>query len=484
MNMLKHLIKDRKGQTFDKLVARFLSHKKMVYDRDSFTKDYRILTGNKVFQSQRKIDSFFDSWTLQYGYPIVHAMRLGNFIRLTQDVCPVSMNTRLHQTFVIPINFVAENSAYADINKTEPRLWLNPPQTEHIFEFRGLSKWFIINNQRASYFRVMYDMGNYHLIRFELLRGDLNKISPVTRGQTVDDLLFLAKIGYHPVVTYKLALDMLEYLHRETNELVWEMADHELKELSILLRYTPAYEIFKYFMLMTSRRFYKHKVQKSKHPSKFALEWACFGGLDKCQKHTYGAFRQVIEQRESFEHLYEIICLGAKYSDRQIFKFIKVSMLSRLETQDMEIYLKALSCLENYSQLKESLNMIFRKTSAVEAIMTRSDKVRVVTGMCENSPEGCQAILDFTFQHPILVFKSLGLTQFKILLSYLMKSMYRKKQQRKLRLIVLYFNITDTDVIWLGMQSKRAWLSDNLSVVSRWLGEFIRYVKAEDYDLL
>lgn len=482
LHMVKHLITGDKSRIFEQLVSEFLYDDKIVFDRDSFTGVYQSVTQNRVFQTQRSIDKFFDSWTLQYGYPIVDAYRIGHLVRITQEVCPVSKNTNPNQTFIIPINLIPETKAYYEVNKTEPILWLVPPRTELIVDVSGLSKWFIINNQRASYFRVRYDEWNYKLLRFELLRGDLKKFSPVTRGQILDDVLFFAKIGAH--LMYDTALEMVEYLRRESNELPWEMAHFELKQLTNLLRFTPAFPKFKMFMMITSRRFYKLSVELARRPSKFAIEWACFAGLDRCKAYTFEGFKKIITGRESYDHLFEMICQGVKSSDRATFRFIKLALLNRLESMDMELYLKALSCVENYKHLKESLNLIFRRTSAIAATMTRADKVRVVTGMCENSAEGCQAIMDFIFQQPKLVYRSLGRSEFKTVLSYLTKSIYRREHQRRLQLIVSYLNITDTDLIWLGMRSKRLWLRDNLTYVTRWLGEYLRDIKIEDYNSL
>lgn len=479
MNMLKHLLEKNKGTVFHWIAVEFLAEDEITYDRDSFTKWYQILTAGQVFSTQRKIDEFMDSWTLQFGYPIVDAYRYGHIVRVTQSVCPVSKNTEKNQTFIVPINMVTERSAYREINFTAPMKWLIPPSDQTLFNISGVSKWFIINNQRTCYYRIRYDPWNYKLLRYELLRGDLNKISPVTRGQIIDDLMFLAKIGAQ--IMYDTALEMLEYLHRETHEIPWEMIDFELRQLANLLRFTPAYRKFKRFMLISTMRFYKAAVVGVERPSRIAIEWACFGGLENCKEYTSEAFKRIILEREGYEHLNLMICMGVKSSDKATFRYIKLALLNRLQTMDMELYYKALSCFDNYQQLKESLNMIFRFTSPLGEIMTSQDKVRVVTGMCENSAEGCQALLDFTFQHPKLVYKSMGSIKFKTVLSYLTKSVYNRKHERKLKFIIRYLNITDTDLIWQGMQSKKRWLQDNLTYVTRWLGEYLRDNVPEDF---
>lgn len=477
MHMLKHLISGVKHEVFDEIVAEFFSYPSIEYDRESFTDAIRAVTLNEVFRSQETINAFFDSWTLQYGYPIVDVIRDAHLLTVVQQVCPVSRNAIHNQMFIIPINVLPESVAIFDINDTQPYIWLR--KKTDTFEVSNIGKWFVINNQRASYFRVRYDEWNYNLLRFELLRGNLRKFSPVTRGQILDDVLFFAKIGAR--ITYKTALDVLEYLHRETDETTWEMVSYELKELAKLLRFTPAYPYFKHFMQISVLRFYQKGADVLSRISKNALHWACFGELQQCKAATYDAFKKIILHRASYEHLDEIICNGVRSMDTATFRYIKISLLLQLETLDFEMYVNALSCLDNYQQLKESLNMIFRKTSQLAGNMTKFDKVRVLTGMCENSQEGCQAILHFIFQQPKLVLAGLGEDPFKQVLSYLAQSVYQRKHQRRLRLVFMYLNITDTEDIWAGIQSKRIWLRDNLTIVTRWLQDFSQDRKTPDY---
>lgn len=477
MHMLKHLIGDSKDAIFYQIVAEFLSNPSEQYDRESFTEAFRTVTGNDVFKSQKTINGFFDSWTMQYGYPIVDVHRESHLLTVVQQVCPVSQNVIQNQTFIIPINVLAESVAIFEVNDTQPYIWLR--QKSETFSVPNMGRWFVINNQRASYFRVRYDDMNYNLLRFELLRGNLRKFSPVTRGQILDDVLFFAKIGAR--IRYETALGVLEYLHRETDETTWAMVSDELRELALLLRFTPAYPYFKHFMQISVLRFYMKGADELNRLSKYALQWACFGELTQCKAATYNAFKKLILYRASFEHLDEIICYGVRSMDTATFRYIKISLLLQLETLDFEMYVSALSCLDNYQQLKESLNMIFRKTSQLAAIMEPGHKERVLTGMCRNSQEGCQAILNFIFQQPKLVLAGLGEERFKTVLSNIAHSIYQRRHQRRLRLVLMYLNITDTEVIWAAIQSKRTWLMDNLATVTQWLQDFARDRKTPDY---
>lgn len=477
--MLKHLVESRKGNTFDWVVGEFLSGSDPLYTRNSFTNAFQQVTRETVFANHQSIDDFFDSWTFQYGYPIVEVHRRGHVLYFTQSVCPVSKNVDRDQSFVIPISIIAEPNAEIDINKTHPDIWLTKITEEIAVDIRGLSKWFLINNQRTGYYRVLYEDWNYKLLRFELLRGDLTKISPVSRGQLVDDVLFMAKIGN---VRYDRALEMVEYLKLETEETPWEMASFELHELNYYLRYTPAYAMFKHFMKVISRRFYKVRVEDSLEWSVLAMQWACFGQLQRCREFTYTTFLGIIKNRESYDHLYEIICNGVKSSDYQTFIYIKLSLLNRLQSLDQELYLHALSCFENRGQLKESLNLIFRGTSLIAASLTPAGKFRVVSGMCARTEEGAQAVLDFSFQHPSLVLRGLGHQFFHDMLLHLSKSIYKRRHQRQLRAILAHLGITNTEDIFTHMQWKRKWIELHLTYVTKLLADYSDVEVLEDYE--
>lgn len=158
MNMLKHLVEGNKGVMFHNTVSSFLSEDLIFYNRSSFLWAYQKITGYKVFASDQRIEAFFDSWTKQHGYPILKVTRSGHILNIIQLLVPWYTNiTR----FIVPISVVVEPRAYGDINRTQPDLWLFPKDDEVTYDIRGVSKWFLVNNQRTGYYRVLYDEWNY-----------------------------------------------------------------------------------------------------------------------------------------------------------------------------------------------------------------------------------------------------------------------------------------------------------------------------------
>lgn len=466
MNMLKHLIVTDKSSTFNMIVSQFLADEKVLYNRSHFIQAYQNVTENKVFSNAVDINLFFDGWTLQGGYPIVKVTRSGNFLNFSQDKLPWFRDS---QPFMIPINIVIEPNAQKDINKTHPDFWLTSQDDTRSYPIPGLSKWYVVNNQRTGYYRVFYDSMNYKFLRFELVRGSMRKISAVTRGQILDDAMFLATCG---VVSYKTALELLEYLKHETEELPWMIASHELKSLDYKLRFTPAYTLFQNFMLKVSRKFYRRRVEDAVQISPEALHWACFGGLQHCLEYTNKLFKAFLQKRTSFEHLDKIICEGVRLADDDTFLYIKLSLNNEYRGMEQDLYVTALVCSKGYNYQTEALNILMRRTSLVASWITPTEKSRHVKKMCETTQMGALAVLDFLFTHPTLVLANLGESELISVLQRLAMSLYKRGHERKVRLIVMYLGLKDTKDIYRQILGKRMWCNKNYLVVSKVLGHF------------
>lgn len=455
--MLLHLIPKNKGDTFDQIAADFISTPNYQYTRDDFLNVYQNVTQNEVFPTRNEINRFFDSWTYQRGYPILICKRIGHKLYFSQFILPVKVDWKNTTAFIIPISIIIEPRAYRDENKTHPQLWLTPKDEEVTYEVRGVSKWVLVNNQRTGYYRVMYDEWNYKLLRFELVRGDLYKIPTVSRGQLLDDVLFLAR---KKKVRYDLALDMLEYLRKETEITPWLLATRELNILDNNLRFTPAYELFKHLMKVLSRRVYRLHVEETSsrmENSPTALKWACFGRLEHCLVRTNRIFRAFMDRGVVVENLDAIVCFGVKLADEKMFRYIIHSVQTHLLETQRELYLRGLVCMENYKNLIEYLNVLLRRTSTISCQVTKQLKTTLMIDMAMSSQPGAKAILDFTFQHPTLVFDNIGM-EIRRVMHILGMSIYKRSQQRKVSFLLRYLGIPRDAYVMQYLHEKRKWV--------------------------
>lgn len=471
--MLKSLIPCNSWGNFDLITERFLA-KTTVYNDQSFMRAYQLVTDSKIFTTDAQINHFFASWMAKWYYPIVKVTRAGNQLKFGQIILPQRNNT----PYMIPVSIVTEKNAKRDLNKVLPDLWLVTARAdEGSYDIPGPSKWYLVNNQRSAYFRVLYDDWNYKLLRFELIRGDMNKISPITRGQIIDDAMMLGFEGY---LSYGLIIELLEYLANETEEIPWLIADYQLTRWDILMRFTPAYPYFKHFIKLLIERFYAHSVETAASKSKVGIRLACFAGLQECLDFTHELFLGFVKNRNTYEHMEEIICQGMAIIDDTTFNYIKLSILNDLRGMEMDLYILAMVCAKNYDYVKESLNMFFRETSEVAEWLKPKEKVDHLINMCKYSDTGVKAVLDFVYQHPDLVFKNLADSILGVL-TRLSESLYKRSHQRKINHIIKVLNLNLTEQIFRNIRQKKAWVESNYLIVSKILYNYASVDKFQDY---
>lgn len=295
----------------------------------------------------------------------------------------------------------------------------------------------------------------YWLLRFELLRGDMHKNHPLSRGQLLDDALFNA---HFDIIPYRTTLQLMEYLKRESDEVPWRIAGRELRVLMNYLRLTNTFKTFKIFMQSLSRTFYRTQVEEGDGLSREAIRWACASELPQCQKLTHDLFMRFLRKRESMEHLDLIICEGMKTVNEDTYNYIKLSLLNVGKGLEQDLYLTALVCPNNDKFLTESLNVLFRRTSEVAGWLNPTEKSSKLFLMFQESEKGVTALLEFLYIHPTLVLQNLGESLLVSTLQKLSLSLYRRSHQRKLRDVIRYLKLKNTELLFSNIKHKRKWI--------------------------
>lgn len=95
----------------------------------------------------------------------------------------------------------------------------------------------------TGFYRVNYDERNWNLIWSQLIQ-DPFAIPVWTRAQLIDDALNLARAGR---LAYTQALNLANYLRKETEYLPWKAALDSLEYLDGMLLRSSTYESFKVF---------------------------------------------------------------------------------------------------------------------------------------------------------------------------------------------------------------------------------------------
>lgn len=102
----------------------------------------------------------------------------------------------------------------------------------------------------AGDYRVNYDKSNWELIINYLQHDDYFKIHPLNRAQLIDDAFVLASTKY---IDYDIPLELMGYLHRETDYHPWVEFWRRLQHLyyNSPLRNSKYYEEFQVFIIIS-----------------------------------------------------------------------------------------------------------------------------------------------------------------------------------------------------------------------------------------
>ena len=168
------------------------------------------------------ITAIMESWTTQPSFPIIWCTRsgVGGRIKLSQTPfasivlsLTVQTNVTSGNGWWIPISMTDARRPDFSPTGSTPRLWLTPDRPSiDIPYFPGSvdakNTWIIINSQRSTYARVLYDEVNWKLIAHQL-RENYTVIPQMTRAQLIDDAFSFALVD---LLDYRVAMELAEYL--------------------------------------------------------------------------------------------------------------------------------------------------------------------------------------------------------------------------------------------------------------------------------
>jgi aminopeptidase N len=97
-----------------------------------------------------------------------------------------------------------------------------------------------------GFYRVNYDERNWNLIWAQLLH-DPKQIPTISRAELIDDAFHLARAD---LLSYRTALNLANYLRKETEYLPWKSAFDVFQYIDAMLTRMPStYEVFKVMRL-------------------------------------------------------------------------------------------------------------------------------------------------------------------------------------------------------------------------------------------
>ncbi|GBP44106.1 Aminopeptidase N [Eumeta japonica] len=194
------------------------------------------------------VKDIMDTWTKQTGYPMLTVTR--DYANRSMDITQKrflslvgSANTS--ESWWVPLNIIHQG----DSDQNKPIKWMsNKEGTTSSYRLdHGAenNQWILFNSDLVALYRVNYDPTNWQLLADTLNSDSYGSIPSLGRAQLLTDAFALA---WSNVIDYKTALQIGNYLQRETDHIPLESGLEGLGKINRVLMRTSDYGAFQKFM--------------------------------------------------------------------------------------------------------------------------------------------------------------------------------------------------------------------------------------------
>lgn len=362
----------------------------------------------KAFDDFRFADAF-ETWEKQSGFPVVH-VRLDKSLQQFQFTQKRYLNADSNSidtssSWFIPLNFA--HAGKPDFDDTKITHYVkNGSSNEGVLSTANIegfndNAWFIFNKQQFGYYRVNYDAENWYNIIRVLNSDNYNHIHVLNRAQLVDDALNFAFDGF---IDFDVALDIIAYLHRETDYLPWASAVTYLDRMDNLLQSNHVHILFHQFVShIVSRAYAKHGFEQkageellTKSIREVAIDWSCRSGNVRCLEQANKQIQGVMAEQKSIPKPLEIVllCNGLKGSNKSDeFVFFWTKLRQSTDQADRLRLIDALACATDPATIKSFLESSTGFNSDVDYGV--HERNRIFNSVLSSSSVGVSSIIDF-----------------------------------------------------------------------------------------
>ncbi|KAK3857882.1 hypothetical protein Pcinc_035893 [Petrolisthes cinctipes] len=344
-----------------------------------------------ILPTNLTVKTIMDTWTLQMGYPVITVQRNndgdsvtvtqrnndGNSVTVTQERFLLTRQENSEDThdykWWVPLTYT--DQAEADFSQTQPKVWMKDSEAQiTIPHLATKDHWVIFNLHQTGYYRVNYDLHNWHLLTSQLL-SQHTAIATINRAQIIDDAMDLARAGLLP---YATALDLLGYLPQERDYVPWWAAFENLKFLKNMLTYTAGYGPFKRYVrdlvlpLYSTMGLDDHLDDPvlDQYKRQKVVSWACFTGLPDCLQHSLAAFnawRETPHSNNITANLKSTVyCHAIAEGGEEEWSFAWHQYLESNVGTEKDNLLGALGCSKKPWILARYLEMAFNESSGIK----------------------------------------------------------------------------------------------------------------------
>lgn len=344
------------------------------------------------------VHAILSTWELQAGAPIVTVSRSENVLTLQQ--------TRFFYTeqvsdnlWHIPITYaVASNPNF---NDTTADLWLTGSQLEIRNETAPVpwlpNDWIVLNIQQSGYYRVNYELPLWNLIINQLNGPDYHHIHLLNRGQLVDDSFHIARSGR---IGFDVPLEIMNYLERETDHIVWDSAERALFLYNRWLLGSSIYDEFQGYVLKNVASMYdklgvrviENEPRLDRYARQIAINLACLHGSPQCLSDAAEQLAVMINSQQPLhpDVVAQIYCNGMRQSGADIMDAMHDLLFSTTRQIERNRIINGLGCIGDAELLYEHLFMAIRPGP-----LTILERANILSATLNNGIDSLLVLMNF-----------------------------------------------------------------------------------------
>ncbi|KAK3853242.1 hypothetical protein Pcinc_040203 [Petrolisthes cinctipes] len=348
-----------------------------------------------ILPTNLTVKTIMDTWTLQMGYPVITVQRNndGNSVTVTQERFLLTRQENSEDThdykWWVPLTYTDQTEA--DFSQTQPKVWMKDSEAQiTIPHLATKDHWVIFNLHQTGYYRVNYDLHNWHLLTSQLL-SQHTAIATINRAQIIDDAMDLARAG---LLTYDVALGVYSYLGNETEYVPWKAAVNNLGFIRGQLARTAGYGALKRYIrdlvvpLYDSVGFedslddplLEHFLRD------IAISWACSTDHKNCTGNALGLFRKWMLNPDNNTLISPnvkstVYCRALAAGGEEEWTFTWQQYLRSNVGSEKAILMSAMGCTKKLWLLSRYMEMAFDSSSGIR----KQDASRVFSSVAYNS---------------------------------------------------------------------------------------------------
>lgn len=338
-----------------------------------------------TLSSEYDVKDIMDTWTLQPGYPVIKAERIGErVLRISQQRYLLPSNDSSDETrWSVPITIATKSM---DMKNSVPLVWLGYDNKSMEIDIDADADDYVyLNVDRTGYYRVNYDTASW-----KKLTHNFPYLPPLTRAQLVDDAFNLARAEF---IQYDIPLTLIVIVSQYPYDIpAWSSLSRGLIYLNNMMARESAYESFLAVMRSMIRKSFDELGFEDKseddhlqvmHRERI-VGLACKFGIDKCSVGAQSLFRRWMTDYRDNQippNLKQVIyCTSLRDGGIPEWNFAFKRYHETDSASEKELILNALGCTVKPWLLTKYLNMTLDPSSGI----LKQDGARAFQAVAKN----------------------------------------------------------------------------------------------------